>query len=96
MKWRALVHMLITEEVINHNNICCDMNFIALKLKAYNLPTKTIFKGQTCYKRTEDLVDWDEARRQCWLWGGELAFPLPNQHCTVVSYATQTEEVIGN
>ena len=50
--------------------------------------------GQTCYKRTEQEVDWDEARRQCWLWGGELAFPLPNQHCTVVSYATQTEEVI--
>ena len=52
--------------------------------------------GQTCYKRTEQEVDWDEARRQCWLWGGELAFPLPNQHCTVVSYATQTEEVITN
>ena len=38
-------------------------------------------------------MEWDEARRQCWLWGGELAFPLPNQHCTVVSFATQTEEV---
>ena len=39
-------------------------------------------------------MEWDEARRQCWLWGGELAFPLPNQQCTVVSYATETEEVI--
>ena len=53
------------------------------------------YKGQTCYKRTEKEMEWDEARRQCWLWGGELAFPLPNQHCTVVSYATETEEVIN-
>lgn len=66
---------------------------MGLKPKTHDISTKTIFKGQTCYKRTEELVDWDEARRQCWLWGGELAFPLPNQHCTVVSYATQTEEV---
>ena len=48
----------------------------------------------TCYKETT-LMTWSEARRTCWVWGGELAFPLKGaSYCTETGiYREQTEEV---
>jgi hypothetical protein len=48
----------------------------------------------TCYKQTPYL-SWSEARRTCWMWGGELAFPLTGaKYCSDTGiYREQTEEV---
>ena len=48
----------------------------------------------TCYKETT-LMTWSEARRTCWVWGGELAFPLTGaSYCSETGiYREQTEEV---
>ncbi len=50
----------------------------------------------TCYKETPHL-SWSDARRTCWIWGGELAFPLEGaSYCSETGiYREQTEEVRG-
>ena len=35
-------------------------------------------RANTCYKQTDEATDWISARAQCWSYGGDLAFPLPN------------------
>ena len=87
--------MSIIEEVDHLYKTLNNTTFVYKLIGKYNEFSTEIYLGQTCYKRTEKVMNWDEARRQCWLWGGELAFPLPDQQCTVVSYATETEEVIN-
>lgn len=49
--------------------------------------------GNTCYKLTPKLT-WRESRRQCWSWGGDLAFPLdPNsEDCGIGIYSQRTEQ----
>ena len=49
-------------------------------------------RGNTCYKKT-DPMDWIEARRQCWLWGGDLAFPLPPEECQFASYMPNSTQL---
>ena len=50
-------------------------------------------KGNTCYKKTEPM-SWQDARTQCWNWGGELAFPLKSdEDCKRRTYIPDTEEV---
>ena len=48
----------------------------------------------TCYKETT-LMTWEEARRTCWVWGGDLAFPLTGaSYCSNTAiYREQPEEV---
>lgn len=51
--------------------------------------------GSNCYKETDTEMSWREARRQCWLWGGDLAFPLDNatSECDHRIFFQNTEEV---
>ena len=95
MRLASVEPMSIIEEVDHLYDTLNNSTFVYKMIEKYNAFSTEIYLGQTCYKRTEKVMNWDEARRQCWLWGGELAFPLPDQHCTVVSYATETEEVIN-
>ncbi len=50
--------------------------------------------GNTCYKLTEPS-SWRGARRQCWRWGGELAFPLDpaSDECSTRIFSNSQEEV---
>ena len=50
-------------------------------------------RSNTCYKMTAEMT-WREARRQCWRWGGELAFPLASgsDECATRIYSSSTEE----
>ena len=44
---------------------------------------------------TDDLLEWKEARRQCWEWGGDLAFPIPDTECSGLPlYNPNPEEVL--
>jgi hypothetical protein len=38
-------------------------------------------------------MTWQEAREQCWKWGGELALPLPQKDCSSKIYVYKKEEV---
>ena len=42
-------------------------------------------------------MTWEEARRTCWVWGGDLAFPLTGaSYCSNTAiYREQPEEVRG-
>ena len=40
----------------------------------------------TCYHKTLAVTSWAEARRQCWDWGGDLAFPLTSNMSTPRSW----------
>lgn len=39
------------------------------------------------------MGSWSEARRECWRWGGELAFPLLSNKSTPRSWLQDSEEV---
>ncbi|XP_059081671.1 adhesion G protein-coupled receptor L2-like isoform X2 [Tigriopus californicus] len=53
-------------------------------------------RGDTCYKKT-GLMSWKEARRQCWKWGGDLAFILSNmtnaEECMQPTFIADKEEL---
>ncbi len=42
-------------------------------------------------------MTWSAARRQCWRWGGELAFPLSSEadECSTRIYSSSQEEVVS-
>ena len=67
---------------LNHRDVNCPMNGILMR------------RGNTCYKTT-DVTDWQSARAQCWSWGGELAFSLPDTdpECSAPIPGIKQEEV---
>ena len=50
----------------------------------------------TCFIKTVVKGSWEEARQQCWDWGGELAFPLLSNKTTPKSWMQDDEEVSWN
>ncbi len=56
-----------------------------------------ISPGNTCYKLTDSAMSWREARRKCWSWGGELAFPLDQEspECSWPIFSNTEEEVFN-
>ena len=61
-----------------------------------NCPMPVNFRlGNTCYKFTENFSNWKMARAECWSYGGELAFPLPDDDamCGAPIYGLDQEEV---
>ena len=47
----------------------------------------------TCFIKTVVKGSWEEARQQCWDWGGELSFPLLSNNTTPKSWLQDDEEV---
>ena len=57
------------------------------------MPCISVPLENTCYLKTPSLSTWQEAREQCWTWGGDLAFPLLSNKSTPRSWLQDTEEV---
>ena len=47
----------------------------------------------TCYLKTRVVGTWEEARAQCWDWGGDLTLPLLSNKTTPKSWLQDSEEV---
>ena len=62
--------------------------------RGYLSQVSFVFLGYNCYKYTEPMT-WREARRQCWHWGGDLAFPLnpESDFCSKSIYRENEEDV---
>ncbi|XP_040580537.1 adhesion G protein-coupled receptor L3 isoform X2 [Lepeophtheirus salmonis] len=65
-----------------------------LNNKDISCPPDTSYRrGNTCYKKT-DKLEWDQARRQCWVWGGDLSFPLKEgNECSAPIIIRDAEEL---
>ena len=62
---------------------CCDKVFF----------TPAVPLENTCYLKTVLQGSWQEAREECWRWGGDLAFPLLSNKSTPRSWLQDSEEV---
>lgn len=67
-----------------------------LNRRDVNCPMKVDSRrGNTCYKYTSQPSDWTTARAECWSYGGELAFPLPQSsaECAARIFGLSDDEV---